>query len=174
MICYSLHANCSESVQYLASPYLVLHFHRGFSLDSFLLPFLPVPHELSRSVITTVLHMPLPYCSSSFCCAFSFLFGRLCGSSLTPQPLHCPTFHRTLPHSSVFSFFDIFTTARGSIKVKSHSQLLFVQTKSQFFCYDAPKCDNFGAVTKVFSRNGCTSYVKDSQTVLIHLLKLET
>lgn len=108
MVCYSLHAKCSENVWYLADPYVVLHFHRGFSLENFLLPFLHVPHEFGRSVITTVLHIPLPYCSSSFCCAFSFLFGRLCWSSLTPQPLHCPIFHITCYLTPLSSHFLIF------------------------------------------------------------------
>lgn len=94
MACYGLDAKCSENVWYLSSPYLVLHF---------LLPFQLVPHDLARSVITTVLCIHLPYCSVSFCSAISFLFGRSCWCSATPQPLHCPAFHITC-HLTALSF----------------------------------------------------------------------
>lgn len=78
--------------------------------------------------------------------------------------------HNMLPHSSVFPLFNIFSTGRE----KSHLQLLLVQTKSQFFSCGTPKYGGFGAVTKVVRGNDCTLHVKDSQTVLIHSLKLET
>lgn len=106
------------------------------------------------------------------CIFFPFWEIVLKFTSTTASPL--PNISgNMLPHSSVFPLFNIFSTAKGSIKVKSHLQLLFAHIKSQLFSYGTPKCGGFRAVTKIVRGNGCTLHVKDSQIVLIHSLKLE-
>lgn len=109
----------------------------------------------------------------SLCVFFPFWEIVMKFTSTTASPLPNVS-HNMLPLSSVFPLFNIFSTSRESIKVKSHLQLLFTQTKRQSFSYGTPKCGGLGVVTKVIGGNGCTLHVKDSQIVLIHYLKLET